>query len=51
MRETQRGGGGGLGGHGNYIFMRWFRQMALCRQKKEEMKTGKEREGGTRLGD
>ena len=45
LRETQRRRGG-LGGHGNYIFMRWFRQMALCRQKKEEMKTGKEREGG-----
>ena len=36
----RKGGRGGLarplGGHGNYIFMRWFRQMALCRQKKKE---------------
>ena len=38
--EGREGGRGGLarplGGHGNYIFMRWFRQMALCRQKKKE---------------
>ena len=31
-----------LGGHGNYIFMRWFRQMALCRQKEKGEERGDE---------